>query len=165
MSKKELYFCGNKVSEYGQEHNRVDYATFAKAFDAVLNNGIMSTLENAGYYFEQVGGMVDNSEEIEELQEQIDELEELDEITEEVQEKIDALQEQIDELEEEQEPGEVFQWFIVSDNAVDILEMNNEIVYYCEEVDMYLWGVTHWGTGWDYVLTDIRYDENGYIIR
>ena len=29
--------------------------------------------------------------------------------------------------------------------------------------DLYIWGVTHWGTSWDYVLTDIRYNEDGYL--
>lgn len=161
MANKELYYYGNKVSEYGQEHNKVDYATFAKAFNHVLNNSIMGELESKGYYFEQIGGFVDNSEEIDELQEQIDELEELDEITEETQEQIDKLQEQIDELEEEQNPGEIFQFYIVDDDR--ILNENNEIVFYCEELDLYIWGVTHWGTSWDYVLTDISYDEDGYL--
>ena len=137
MTNRELYYYGNKVSEYGQEHNRVDYATFAKAFNHVLNNSIMGELESKGYYFEQIGGYVDNSEE------------------------IDELQEQIDELEEEQNPGEIFQFYIVDDDR--ILNENNEIVFYCEELDLYIWGVTHWGTSWDYVLTDIRYNENGYL--
>lgn len=163
MANRELYYYGNKVSEYGQEHNKVDYATFAKAFNHVLNNSIMEELESKGYYFEQIGGFVDNSEEIDELQEQIDELEELDEITEETQEQIDKLQEQIDELEEEQNPGEIFQYYIVDDDR--ILQENNEIVFYCEELDLYIWGVTHWGTSWDYVLTGICYDEDGYIKR
>lgn len=51
---------------------------------------------------------------------------------------------------------DIFQYYIVSDNAVSILTEANEIVYYNEELDMYVWGVTHWGTSWDYVLTDIK---------
>ena len=50
---------------------------------------------------------------------------------------------------------EIFQWFIVDDNGARILEECNEIVYYNYELDMYVWGVTHWGTSWDYVLTDV----------
>ena len=155
MTHKSIYFYGNKISEYGLQNNRVDYATLAKAFDAVLNNSIMEELQNAGFYFEQESGFIDNSEAIEELQEQIDELEAMDEITEETQEQIDSLQEQIDELENEETSGEIYQYFIVSDNGARILEEYNEIVFYCEAVDMYIWGVTHWGTSWDYVLTDI----------
>lgn len=156
MTHKSIYFYGNKISEYGLQNNRVDYATLAKAFDAVLNNSIMEELQNAGFYFEQESGFIDNSEAIEELQEQIDELEAMDEITEEVQEQIDSLQEELDELENGQySTEEIYQYFIVSDNGASILKDYNEIVFYCEAVDMYIWGVTHWGTSWDYVLTDI----------
>ena len=28
-----------------------------------------------------------------------------------------------------------------------------------EELDMFLWGITHFGTGWDYVLTDLKIVE------
>ena len=57
--------------------------------------------------------------------------------------------------EETEEPIEVFQWFIVDSQGAEILEECNEIVYYNEYLDLYVWGVTHWGTSWDYVLTDV----------
>ena len=71
--------------------------------------------------------------------------------------EIDELQERIDELEQEQDNNpEIFQYFIISDNGAKILqELTNEIVYYLPVIDCYVWGVTHWGTSWDYVLTDI----------
>ena len=164
MTLKSIYFYGNKVSEYGIKNGYVDYATLAKAFDAVLNNNIMEQTADIGYW-EQVSGIIDNSDEIEEIREQIDELEEqitedsTEEQDEETSEKIRELEEQIEELEREQdEPGEVFQWYIVSDPGSRILEEAGEIVYYNETLDMYLWGVTHWGTSWDYVLTNIAID-------
>ena len=59
--------------------------------------------------------------------------------------------------EETEEYTEIFQYYIISDNGANILkELTNEIVFYNEELDMYVWGVTHWGTSWDYVLTDIK---------
>lgn len=59
--------------------------------------------------------------------------------------------------EETGDTTEVFQFYIISDNGADILmELTDEIVYYNEELDMYVWGVTHYGTSWDYVLTDIK---------
>lgn len=147
------YYYGNKVSDYGLEHGYVDYRTFAKAFDAVLANGFMEKTWELGEW-EQVGGFVDNSDEIEELREQIEELEE---DTEQNAEKIGELEEQIEELEQEQEEyPEVFQWYIVPSYAVDILAENDEVVFYHYELDIYLWGVTHYGTSWDYVLTDIK---------
>ena len=52
---------------------------------------------------------------------------------------------------------EIYQWYIVSDGGAELLQVwTDEVLYYHEELDIYLWGVTHWGTSWDYVLTDIR---------
>lgn len=158
------YFYGNEVSDYGKEHKRVDYGTLAKSFDAVLNNGIWSVGWNVGYW-ERVNG-ADNSEEIEELRERIEELEEeKDELEEgdlrleEIENDIAELQEEIEELENYNEP-EVFQWYIIDGNGADTLEYwTDEEVYYNEALDMYLWGVTHCGTAWSYVLTDIRIED------
>ena len=62
--------------------------------------------------------------------------------------------------EEEAEDGyynEVYQYYIISDGGARILkDISNELVYYNEGLDMYLWGITHFGTSWDYVLTDIK---------
>ena len=57
--------------------------------------------------------------------------------------------------EEGNEP-EVYQWFIIDDRGAEILQdLTDEIVYYLPLLDIYVWGVTHFGTSWDYVLTDI----------
>ena len=163
------FFYGNEISKYGQENGYVDYRTLAKAFASVLNNDIMEKTYDIGYW-EQTSGMIDNSEEIEDLQEQIDNIQyDIDEMIEadesfEDSEKhlamvnqMEELQDEISELEEEQDSmDEIFQYYIVSDNGARILEEINEIVFYNEELDMYVWGVTHYGTSWDYVLTDIR---------
>lgn len=58
--------------------------------------------------------------------------------------------------EETESYEDIFQYYIVSDNGAEILKEAGEIVYYNEQLDMYLWGVTHYGTSWDYVLTDIK---------
>lgn len=182
MEKEQKYYYGNPISEYGMEHGYVDYGTLAKAFDAVLNNDIMNLTYDIGSW-EQVSGIIDNSDEIEELEEKRDELEEkqedLENLLEETQEndesskkekiiaelkqiesEIDTLNDQIEELENEQDnEPEVFQWFIVDDWGARLLQQEtNEIVYYNEMLDMYLWGVTHYGTSWDYVLTNIKID-------
>lgn len=151
------YFYGNKISDYGLEHGRLDYRTLAKAFDAVLNNEIIQKTYDVGYW-EQESGFVDNTEEIEEINEQISELM-LDNENDEHTEEIEELQAKVEELEEEQENSyneEIYQYYIVSDHGARILEEINEIVFYNEELDMYVWGVTHWGTAWDYVLTDVK---------
>lgn len=54
--------------------------------------------------------------------------------------------------------NEIYQYYIISSNGVNILTELNEIVFYNETLDMYVWGVTHYGTSWDYVLTDVVLD-------
>ena len=175
------YFYGNEVSEYGIEHNRVDYATLAKAFNAVLNNSIMGELAGKGYEFELYSDYMysdyDGNEytaeqakqKIEELQELLDEtneqLAELEysenndpNLISDLKDKIDDIERNLESLEEPKEP-EVFQYYIVDDNGAEILKDADELVWYCEELDMYLWGVTHYGTSWNYVLTNIEIIE------
>lgn len=156
---EQKYYCGNAISEYGLENGRVDYATLAKCFDAVLNNDIMQLTYDIGYW-EQVSGTVDNTDEIEELEEKKEELEEQNESSPSqiIENEINKINDQIEELEREQDDQEVFQWYIVDDLGGRLLIKINEIVYYNETLDMYLWGVTHYGTSWDYVLTSIKID-------
>lgn len=115
------YFCGNEISNYGKEHGFLDYDTFSRAFDHVLNNSIFGLGQDIGYGWELVNGLDFDYEEEEIIEE-----------------------------------PEVFQWYIVSNSGAQIIQdYTNEILYYHDELDIYLWGVTHCGTGWDYVLTDI----------
>ena len=118
------YFYGNEISEYGQENGYVDYGTLAKAFDAVLNNGIISNTCDIGYWECVTGNDYES---------------------------------------ETDEYAEIYQYYIVSDQGAEILQDAGEIVYYNEKLDMYVWGVTHYGTAWSHVLTNIKcncgYDE------
>lgn len=160
MEKQQKYYYGNPISEYGMEHGYVDYAALAKCFDSVLNNDIMSLTYGIGSW-DQVSGIIDNTDEIEELEEKRDELEEENENSPSqiLENEIYDINDRITELESEQEEREVFQWFIVDDWGARLLQQEtNEIVYYNETLDMYLWGVTHYGTSWNYVLTSIAID-------
>ena len=160
MKKEQKYYYGNAISRYGLENGRVDYATLAKCFDAVLNNDIMQLTYDIGSW-EQVSGIIDNSEEIEELEEKMEELEEENESSPSqiIENEINEINEKIENLESEQnDDQEVFQWYIVDDWGARLLQDINEIIYYNEELDMYLWGVTHYGTSWDYALTSIAID-------
>lgn len=149
------YFYGNKISDYGIEHGRVDYGTLAKSFDAVLNNEIIEKTYEIGYWEQESGFADDNTEEIEEIREEIKEL--MLEDADGNRERIEELGSIIEELEENQEyTPDIYQYYIVSDNGARILKEINEIVFYNEELDMYVWGVTHFGTSWSYVLTDIK---------
>ena len=169
MSKRTLhgeYFCGNRISEYGLKKGYLDYRTLAKAFDAVLVNDITKlfygTINGEYSDAEQVNGYIDNYDAINELQEQIDELEN-DNENREQDDKINELQEQIDELEcEQEEQREIFQYFIVSENGADIIkDFTDDPLFYLPVLDVYVWGITHFGTSWDYVLTDCKIEVEG----
>lgn len=153
------YFNGAKISGYGLEHGYVDYATLAKNIDCVMCNDFMNQTYDIGFW-EQISGTVDYSDQIEELEDQIEELEDqIDdpEGRQDIEDQIEELENQIEELREEEERyPEIFQWFITDYPGAEVLSWNNEIIYYNETLDLYLWGVTHFGTSWDYVLTDIK---------
>lgn len=169
MSRRKLagtYFCGNEASDYAKEQGYLDYATLAKGFDAVMNNSIMEIANSNGIgYWEQENGIIDNSDEIEELENQIEEKEsekesygEVDDEFKAIEEEIEELETRIEELQNQQDyPPEVFQWFIVGENGANIVkEYTDDPLYYNEALDMYLWGITHLGTSWSYVLTDVK---------
>lgn len=57
----------------------------------------------------------------------------------------------------------IFSDFIISKRGYEFLaDFTDEIVFYNENLDVYVWGVTHWGTAWDYVLTDIKLVNGAY---
>lgn len=45
---------------------------------------------------------------------------------------------------------EIFQWYLVS-NPSFAMEHSEELIFYDAELDLYILGVTHFGTSWDYV--------------
>ena len=170
------YFYGNEVSDYGKENGYVDYRTLAKAFDAVMSNDIISKTQEIGYweldngneeYYEDSEGNVYSYDEAEERKQELsEELSDLENEEEEAETEDKFRTERIEDIKtdlaylEEAHYDEVFQYYIISDNGAEILrEWTNELVWYNEELDMYVWGVTHWGTSWDYVLTDIRIER------
>ena len=133
------YFYGNEVSEYGLKNGYVDYRTLAKCFDMVLNNNIIGHIsDNFIGEWETVNGSefyyYDNEND---CYIEYDDIENWDNIS------VCS--------------NEIYQYYIISDNGYRILsELTDEIIFYNETLDMYVWGVTHYGTSWDYVLTDIK---------
>ena len=117
-NKQQKYFYGQKISDYGIEHSKVDYAALAGSFQHVLCNNLLQDYDN----LELVNGT---------------------EYNEETENYID-----------------VFQAYIISDAGKEILcNYTNELVYYHEKLDVYVWGVTHCGTCWTNVLTNIDCQE------
>lgn len=51
----------------------------------------------------------------------------------------------------------VFQDYIITESGYKFLsEYTDELVFYNENLDIYVWSITHFGTSWDYVLTNIK---------
>lgn len=54
----------------------------------------------------------------------------------------------------------VFQDYIISEYGYKLLsELTDELVFYNEKLDIFVWAITHLGTSWDYVLTDVEIIE------
>lgn len=164
MENNEKYydtFCGHKVSDYALKYGRLDYGTLAKCFDCVLCNNIPQV---DGEIFDNI-----ESGDFESFYYDGEEItrEEYEERLEEIENKIASLSikenyKEIEELEEEKDKferleNEIFQYYIVSD--ISLLKECNELVFYSPLLDCYIWGVTHWGTSWDYVLTSLKLRE------
>ena len=70
-------------------------------------------------------------------------------------------------LDDEDYSMDIYQYYIISDDtAKRLLEYTNEIIYYHNKLDIYILGVSHYGTSWSYVLTEFRLekdkDSNGW---
>lgn len=58
---------------------------------------------------------------------------------------------------ETDEYKEIYQYYIISDSGLQILQdYTDEIVYRSEDYDLNIWCVTHYGTSWTHVLTNIK---------
>ena len=167
MKLKSKYFYGHEVSEYGLENRRVDFATLSKCGDIVLCNDIVNLFYRSidGEYVEPelVNGYLTDEDVIADLQSEIEKLLEehngcVDANRElEIANQISKLETEIELIEESSSPTEIYQYYIISNSFAEILQYwTNEIVFYIDVLNIYVWGVTHYGTGWDYVLTEIE---------
>lgn len=162
--RRKITFWGQELSEEELKYHRMSYKTLSSQFQCVLCNNItevddelFDNLEcgELSHYETSDGEYLTE----EELSDRIEELQELDAPTKEDEAKLEELYN----LEEEYE--EIFQYYIVSDNALWYLKRAKEIVFYSRKLDCYIWGVTHWGTSWDYVLTCIKYNDTFSMIE
>ncbi len=149
MSKKDKvihskYFYGQEIPEKDLQDKRLSYRTLANAFDCVLNNNIIKATSNIGYWDIVNGSLVSyiHNDDYTEITE-----EEYEELSYEAQQKY------------YKQADEVFQFFIISDCGYNLLSYyTDELVFYNEELNMYVWGIKFYGTSWDYVSTEIKID-------
>lgn len=132
MKEKKFKFYVNnesKLNEYEREHKKISYATLINYLfsDLILCNNISSVLMEVGEYLEEN------------------------------QESGNYYDDETGDY------NEIYQFFIVNFNSscsYDFLKKycNDEIIlFYSEKLDTYILGVDHFGTAWDYVLTDFEY--------
>lgn len=182
------FFLNSEISQYGIDNNRVDYAALASTYQHICCSDKLFSITNdwkivngEEYYYCE-GTKCYSSDErdkrVDELQEEIDTLNDrkytyiamleetdsphkikrLETLIEAVDDRISEYENIISELDNEIH-NDVFSYYIIDDRGAEILkEYTDELVYYSSELDMYIWGVTHWGTSWSYVLTSIEID-------
>lgn len=136
MRELKMYVKKEDLNEYEKEHNKISFKRLVnKLFtDMILCNDITKL------FYSEIGGKYT-----------------------EPQIKIGT-----DYDEETEEQIDVYQYFIVdfSNWTYELITKYKEqfgkefILYYIKELNLYILGVTHFGTGWDYVLTDIEPSED-----
>ena len=53
--------------------------------------------------------------------------------------------------------SDIYQDYIITEYGYKFLEeYTDELVFYSDRLNLYIWGISHFGTSWDYVLTDIK---------
>ena len=130
---------GKEISGYGLDNGYVDYKTLSEIMgNCILNNEIIK--------YEVDNWEVVNGSDIKYYDSKADDYVEESEI-----ENWDNIEEKY---------VDIFQYYIIDNWGVEILSnYTDEIIFYNEKLDIYLWGITHWGTSWDYVLTDIKIEN------
>lgn len=136
MEDLKMYIKKENLNEYEREHNKISFKTLVnKLFiDMILCNDITKL------FYTDINGVY--------TEPQVEIGEDYDQ---EAEEYID-----------------IYQYFIVdfSSWTYDLMTKYSKqfgkefILYYIEELNLYILGVTHFGTGWDYVLTDIEPSED-----
>ena len=142
------------ASDYAKENNKLDYAGLAKLVGShILCNNITevdpSIFENVHcgslYYIDEDRAKDDYEYHVE--------------VCKEKGEEYPPYEEWLEENEDDYKcEDEIYQYYLVDDTYW--LEKAGELVLYSDLLDCYVWCITHCGTGWDYVLTDIEpYDD------
>lgn len=168
-------FWGVELNEEEIKNKRLSYGTVAKQFDAILcndilqiDNSLIDNLESGDFVSYYINGEETDRETYEELKEKYedeqsdllfdDDWGEDNPRAEKLEKRYDELTELLDQFEEIED--EVFQWFLVGESALWYLKKMGELVFYSDLLGCYVWGVKHWGTSWDYVMTSLKLNDD-----
>lgn len=132
MNKKlRFYVEREELNDYEKKNNRI---SFKRLFNRLFTDAIMCNDINKLFYAD-INGEYNEAE----------------------------IEIGLDYDEENDNYIDIYQYFIVDFNNYTyskMKELKKElgkefILYYLSNLDLYVVGITHFGTGWDYVLTDI----------
>ncbi|MBR5950765.1 MAG: hypothetical protein IKZ87_04955 [Actinomycetaceae bacterium] len=129
MKNANATYWGQEVSAYGQEHGFVDYSAFARAFNHV---NITNKIQEIDPY------LLDNVESGQPYE--------------------DSDGNRYTEFPEGREDvfvRDIYQFFVIDEFGQRLCEEAGEIVCWSDALDAPVWCVTHFGTPWTGVLTDI----------
>lgn len=136
MKKLKMYVKMEDLNEYEKEHNKISFKRlFDKLFtDAILCNDITKL------FYANINGEYNEPQ----------------------------IEIGTDYDEENDEYVDIYQYFIVDFNSYTYSKMQELreqlgkefVMYYIDLLDIYVVGISHFGTSWDYVLTDIEPTQN-----
>lgn len=131
------YFYGHELSKESINSGRMTYADLVAPFSIILANELMQKTYDIGYW------EIENGSDVTYYDSEGNELE------------LEPDNYWADEYQEEY--NEYYQYYIIEPEFAGVLEeFTNETVWYNEELDLYVWGVQHWGTPWNGVYTEIE---------
>ncbi len=160
------YFHGAKISSYGVSEGFLDYQCMAEMAQAESIDIYSEEYEDACwelyngedcYYYDSDGHTYDYEcciERIEELKDMIANAR--------GEQDVSKWEKDIDSLTYNCECIGICDYMEITEEAARIMKESgsDEIVYYSKELDMYIWGITHYGTSWKLMLTSIPIPED-----
>ena len=75
--------------------------------------------------------------------------------------KDDYYMDIIDDLDLWNYYDDIYQYFIIDDCSSDLFIKLEYPVFYSNALNVYVVGITHWGTSWNYILTNQTFDDYG----
>lgn len=159
------YFHGTEISSYGLKEGFFDYYSAAEIAKAEFIDIHSEEYEDACwelyngedcYYYDSDGHTYDYEcclERIEELKDMIANASEGQDIS--------KWEDDIDSLTYNCETIGICDYMKITEEAAHFMKESgsDEIVYYSKELDMYIWGITHYGISWRLMLTSIPIPE------
>lgn len=133
MNQTSITYCGQEVSRWGQEHGFVDYAAFARSFNHI---NITNKIREIDPF------LLDNVESGQPYED-----------------SDGNLYAEWPEDREDVFTRDIYQFFLIDAEGQRRCEEAGEIVCWSEELDAPVWCVTHFGTPWTGVLTDIPLEQ------